>query len=195
MPLIFGLILKLCLSRRCTRRCSLSFRSMGRSVFWDVSENRVSPPMQNCWFELSQKMLLIVLIIIILCLANLYTSCLLNRKIYAEMFNSSKRPVVFFDLSTENCVSNLLSHEMRVPRSSLIFSHIYGKFLSLTSIAWMTTLTLSMLRDLVLPSRTISFIMNVLLLGFLLSLPIPHTFENIICHLDLRQSLSSETSQ
>ena len=121
MPLIFGLILKLCLSRRCTRRCSLSFRSMGRSVFWDVSENRVSPPMQNCWFELSQKMLLIVLIIIILCLANLYTSCLLNRKIYAEMFNSSKRPVVFFDLSTENCVSNLLSHEMRVPRSSLIF--------------------------------------------------------------------------
>ena len=59
----------------------------------------------------------------------------------------------------------------------------------------MTILTLSTQRDLLLSSRIISFITNALSLGFLVSFPVAQTFETALCHSNLWQSLSSETSR
>ena len=76
-----------------------------------------------------------------------------------------------------------------------ISTHIYGKYLFLYSIAWITRLIWSILRSLCLSSRIISFIFIVLPLDCLFSFPDAQTFENALCRFNLWQSLSSETSR
>ena len=143
-------------------------------------------------------MLLNILRILILCWANLYTSRLLNRTILCRkcLIVAKTNPLLRILHGKYNPI--LLSHELRVSRSSQNFDPYLwqipvSRFDCLEKKK--DRVVLYIFWDLFLSSRIISFIINAFSLASLSSFPVAQTFEHIIYHMHIWQFLSSQTSR
>ena len=126
---------------------------------------------------------------------SIYVTSLEPKNPMPEIFLRSKRQVVFLKLSSGIMFQSSYHTRRGYQDRARYLIHIYGEIIFLYSTAWITRPHSSMLRGLFISSRIISFIQNDLSLGSLLSSTVAQTFENALCHWDLWQSLSSQTSR